>query len=69
VPASAYTYFGLIHGRGLLSSKSLPFVIDRFTYGGEADISTTDPGVTITGTPRPARRLHPLWNSVANFSP
>ena len=70
--SAPHLHFGLIdgHGRGgLLSSNSLPFVIDRFSYGGQAEPSTTGPEVTITGTPRPVRNAHPLANSVANFSP
>jgi hypothetical protein len=70
--SAPHLHFGLIDGRGrlgLLSSNSLPFVIDRFTYGGQAETSTTGPEVTITGTPRPVRKAHPLTNSIANFSP
>ena len=70
--SAPHLHFGLIDGRGrggLLSSNSLPFVIDRFTYGGQAEPSTTGPEVTITGTPRPVRNAYPLANSVANFPP
>jgi murein DD-endopeptidase MepM/ murein hydrolase activator NlpD len=67
--SAAHLHFGLIDGRGLLSSDSLPFVIDRFTYGGQAELSATGPEVSITGTPRPVRKAHPLTNSIANFSP
>jgi murein DD-endopeptidase MepM/ murein hydrolase activator NlpD len=66
--SAPHLHFGLIDGRGLLSSDSLPFVIDRFTYGGQAEISATGPEVTITGTPRPVQRVHPLSNSLANFN-
>jgi murein DD-endopeptidase MepM/ murein hydrolase activator NlpD len=68
--SAPHLHFGLIESsRGLLSSDSLPFVIDRFTYGGQAEFSETGPEVTITGTPRPVRNAHPLTNSIANFSP
>ena len=70
--SAPHLHFGLIDGRGrggLLSSNSLPFVIDRFTYGGQAETSPTGPEVTITGNPRPVRNAYPLANSVANFSP
>jgi len=70
--SAPHLHFGLIDGRGqggLLSSNSLPFVIDRFTYGGQAEVSATGPEVTITGTPRPVRNAHPLTNSIANFPP
>jgi hypothetical protein len=67
--SAPHLHFGLIDGRGLLSSDSLPFVIDRFTYGGQAELSASFPDVGITGTPRPVRKAHPLTNSIANFSP
>jgi murein DD-endopeptidase MepM/ murein hydrolase activator NlpD len=67
--SAPHLHFGLIDGRGLLSSDSLPFVIDRFTYGGQAELSASFPEVNITGTPRPVRRAHPLTNSIANFPP
>jgi murein DD-endopeptidase MepM/ murein hydrolase activator NlpD len=67
--SAPHLHFGLIDGRGLLSSDSLPFVIDRFTYGGQAELSANFPDVDITGTPRPVRKAHPLANSIANFSP
>jgi hypothetical protein len=67
--SAPHLHFGLIDGRGLLSSDSLPFVIDRFTYGGQAELTASFPEVNITGTPRPVRKAHPLTNSIANFSP
>lgn len=67
--SAPHLHFGLIDGRGLLSSDSLPFVIDRFTYGGQAELTANFPEVNITGTPRPVRKAHPLTNSIANFSP
>ncbi len=67
--SAPHLHFGLIDGRGLLSSDSLPFVIDRFTYGGQAELTANFPEVNITGTPRPVRKAHPLTNSIANFPP
>jgi hypothetical protein len=69
--SAPHLHFGLIKGsRGLLTSDSLPFVIDRFTYGGRVvEFSSTGPEVTITGKPRRVRNAHPLTNSIANFSP
>ena len=67
--SAPHLHFGLIDGRGLLSSDSLPFVIDRFTYGGQAELTANFPDVDITGTPHPVRKAHPLTNSIANFSP
>jgi hypothetical protein len=63
-----HLHFGLIDGLGLLSSDSLPFVIDRFTFEGQAEVSTTTGAVTITGTPRRVRNAHPLTNSVGSFT-
>ena len=68
--SAPHLHFGLIGSRrGLLTSDSLPFVIDRFTYGGQAEISSTGPEVTITGTPQRLENAYPLSNSVANFGP
>jgi Peptidase family M23 len=67
--SAPHLHFGLIDGRGLLSSDSLPFVIDRFTYGGQAELTANFPDVDITGTPRPVRKAYPLTDSIANFSP
>jgi len=67
--SAPHLHFGLIDGRGLLASDSLPFVIDRFTYGGQAELTANFPDVDITGTPRPVRKAHPLTDSIANFSP
>ncbi len=65
--SAPHLHFGLIDGRGLLSSDSLPFVIDRFTFEGQAQF-LPDGDVMITGTPRRVRNAHPLTNSVASFS-
>ena len=63
-----HLHFGLIDGLGLLSSDSLPFVIDRFTFEGQAEVSTTTGAVTITGTPRRVRNAHSLTNSLGSFT-
>ena len=63
-----HLHFGLIDGLGLLSSDSLPFVIDRFMFEGQAELSTTTGAVTITGTPRRVRNAHPLTNSLGSFT-
>ena len=62
--SAPHLHFGVIKsGRGLLTSDSLPFVIDRFTYGGQVvEFSATGPEVTITGKPRRVRNAHPLTN-------
>jgi Peptidase family M23 len=65
--SAPHLHFGLIDGLGVLSSDSLPFVIDRFTFEGQAEFMPTGE-VTITGTPRRVRNAHPLTNSVASFS-
>jgi murein DD-endopeptidase MepM/ murein hydrolase activator NlpD len=63
-----HLHFGLIDGRGLLSSDSLPFVLDRFTFQGIAEVAETGE-VSITGSPREVRETYPLSNSVGDFSP
>ena len=65
--SAPHLHFGLIDGPGVLSSDSLPFVIDRFTFEGQAEF-LPDGDVMITGTPRRVRNAHPLTNSVASFS-
>jgi Peptidase family M23 len=63
-----HLHFGLIVGPGLLSSDSLPFVIDRFTFQGIAEVAETGE-VRITGSPREVREAHPLSNAVGDFAP
>lgn len=63
-----HLHFGLIDGRGVLSSDSLPFVLDRFTFQGIAEVAETGE-VSITGSPRAVRETYPLSNSVGDFSP
>lgn len=65
--SAPHLHFGLIDGPGLLSSNSLPFEIDRFTFGGIAEGWTETGEVVITGSPREVRRAHPLSNSVGDF--
>jgi murein DD-endopeptidase MepM/ murein hydrolase activator NlpD len=64
-----HLHFGLIDGRGALSSDSLPFVIDRFTFQGIAEVDEETGEVSITGSPREVREAYPLSNSVGDFSP
>jgi hypothetical protein len=66
--SAPHLHFGLIDGLGVLSSDSLPFVIDRFTHQGIAGVLETGE-VIITGSPREVREAHPLSNSVGDFSP
>lgn len=63
-----HLHFGLIDGPGVLSSDSLPFVLDRFTFQGIAEVAETGE-VSITGSPRAVRETYPLSNSVGDFSP
>lgn len=66
--SAPHLHFGLIDGPGVLSSDSLPFVIDRFTFGG---IATLGEGgrVSVSGGPRQVVRVHPLTDSIADFEP
>jgi hypothetical protein len=63
-----HLHFGLIDGLGVLTSDSLPFVIDRFTFQGIAEVAETGE-VSITGSPREVREAYPLSTSVGDFSP
>lgn len=67
--SAPHLHFGLIDGLGVLSSDSLPFVIDRFTHQGIAEVMVETGEVIITGSPREVREAHPLSNSVGDFSP
>jgi hypothetical protein len=56
------------NGPGVLSPDGLPFIIDRFTFGGIATLEE-DGRVSVAGVPRPVVRAHSLTNSVADFGP
>jgi murein DD-endopeptidase MepM/ murein hydrolase activator NlpD len=66
--SAPHLHFGLIDGLGVLTSDSLPFVIDRFTFQGIAEVAETGE-VSITGSPREVREAYPLSTSVGDFSP
>jgi hypothetical protein len=63
-----HLHFGIQRGPFALSA-SLPFEIDDFTLEGDADPAGTAPVVTPIGKPRPARRAHPLFNSITTLTP
>jgi hypothetical protein len=63
-----HLHFQLSSGPDPLTSDSLPFVFDRYRWGGEVDVdSATDTDLPVRGNPRPERKTHPLFPSVVDF--
>jgi hypothetical protein len=63
-----HLHFELSDGPDPLTSNSLPFVIDRYTFAGSVDPDqSTDKDLVIDGTRRRERETHPLFPSVADF--
>lgn len=63
-----HLHFGLLDGPDIFTSRSLPFVFDRFTLAGTVDIATAE-GDTLVIRPesRQVRSAYPLWGSIQNF--
>jgi hypothetical protein len=64
-----HLHFELSTGPDVLTSDSLPYVIDRYRWVGSSDESNAEePGeVPIEGTPRDERRTYPMSSSVTDF--
>jgi hypothetical protein len=63
-----HLHFGLSTGPEALTSDSLPFVFDRYTWAGSVDLEkSTLPNLLIEGTPRTERKSYPLDLSLADF--
>jgi murein DD-endopeptidase MepM/ murein hydrolase activator NlpD len=63
-----HLHFELSSGPDVLTSDSLPYVIDRYRWVGSSDESNVDTGeVPIEGTPRDERRTYPMSSSVTDF--
>ena|SRR5215218_86377 len=63
-----HLHFGLNTGPEGLTSDSLPFVFDRYTWAGSVDLEkSTPPNLLIEGTPRTERKSYPLELSLADF--
>jgi hypothetical protein len=56
-----HLHFGLSSGPESLTSNSLPFVFDRYTWAGSVDLEkSTLPNLHIEGTPRTERKSYPV---------
>lgn len=56
-----HLHFGLSSGPESLTSNSLPFVFDRYTWAGSVDLQKgTLPNLHIEGTPRTERKSYPV---------
>jgi len=65
---SPHLHFELTSGPDVFTANSLPFVFDRYTWAGSADLDlSTDTDLVIGGTPRTERKTHPLFPSLADF--
>lgn len=63
-----HLHFQLSDGPEVLTSNSLPYVIDRYTFvGSTTPDSTAEGNITIVGTPRAERETYPLYPSVTDF--
>jgi hypothetical protein len=62
-----HLHFQLSDGPDILTSNSLPFVIDRYEFVGSVTPDSTDEDIHIVGSPSEQRRTYPLFPSVADF--
>ena len=62
-----HLHFELSDGPDVLTSNSLPFVIDRYELAGSVAADSTDTSMLVKGTLRSEEKTHPLFLSVANF--
>jgi hypothetical protein len=64
---AAHLHFVITDGPDFLTSRSIPFVIDRWTLQGEAALPDAPGPINPTGTPTPQTGTHPLYRSVSDF--
>jgi murein DD-endopeptidase MepM/ murein hydrolase activator NlpD len=63
-----HLHFQLADSPDVLTSNSLPFVIDRYTLAGSVALDrSTDTNLVVEGTPEDQEKTHPLFPSVADF--
>ncbi len=62
-----HLHFGIQDGPSPVTSNSLPFEIDHFTLEGTVSSDSTPTHIIIDGSPRQARRAHPLIESIVAF--
>jgi hypothetical protein len=63
-----HLHFQLADSPDVLTSNSLPFVIDRYTLAGSVALDrSTDTNLVVEDTPEYQEKTHPLFPSVADF--
>jgi hypothetical protein len=62
-----HLHFGISDGPDILTSNSLPFVIDRYRFVGVMTPDSTPTDIRIVPAPRLERETHPLINSVIDL--
>lgn len=62
-----HLHFGLSDGPDILTSNSLPFVIDRYRFVGVVAPDSTETNIRIVPAPQHQRATYPLAPSVTNF--
>jgi murein DD-endopeptidase MepM/ murein hydrolase activator NlpD len=60
-----HLHFSILDGPDYFQANSVPYVIDRFTLEGTADL--TGPEIVVRGPAKDVRKVHPLIYSVADF--
>jgi Peptidase family M23 len=66
--SGAHLHFGLLDRPSVFAGRSLPFVFDRYTLAGTADIeATTGDDIVITPESRQIRSAYPLYGSIQTF--
>ncbi len=65
---SPHLHFDLTTGPNVFTSSSRPYVFDRYTWAGSADLEkSTDTDLVIKGKPREEIKTHPLFPSLVDF--
>jgi hypothetical protein len=66
--SAPHLHFGIQDRPVILTSNSLPFVVDRYDFLGVASADSTPTAVNIVGTPHNERRSYPLIPTIATYS-
>ena len=63
-----HLHFGLLNRPDLSTGRSLPFVIDSYTFAGTVDFKASQADtVAITQNSKQVRSVYPLYGSIQNF--
>jgi murein DD-endopeptidase MepM/ murein hydrolase activator NlpD len=64
----AHLHFGLLDTPNVVTGRSLPFVIDRYTLAGTVDFATSEADhLVITPGSKKVRNAYPLYGGIQNF--